>query len=1300
MSDALKTAVNLVQSFTFSDGMQPSAKQFENIFNGLSEGLNIFSSVVGPALNSSVSVLTKNRVVSSNKYNSMMGTLDRLAFESNVQDAVLNTFNITRILGSHSSLNPLYLPGSVHLVASQSSGYPLATDVKVQQLPFPPIDEYSFEIDDDGRTWVQVASAAEAAAATAAYSFYMDPAGTIYTNRLFKTGATIKYDLKIPNTYGPLGSGYNVIPDLSIETLSDEDVLSRTGDGSYGRVSLSLKSTGADYSEWTLVLPPVISLKDPLLTTSTLGVDNQGFEPLGVFESSNGKKYYGLNSELYLESAGGLIDNNTLVLFDSESGKSYFLNWTSANLAGEEAKRTFYASGSSALLTLFKNDAGNLISSNGGSNTKNFYIFAFGTNISDTLAQVNLNFAKHKHNGSDSNRVHHRDLLGTENGLQGFGSQTGSYNGLDFVSYNRQLAFSNIEDNVHPQYFHRLGFLQGGTAGKYSDTHLMGYPLAKKVDWNFLHGDMVFSPIEKVSRPMLYENSGDSSADPDKNKIDWDLNIESVESRGTKSLGNLRGHSLMFGVPLIMNQTAGSNPDGDLDLEPSYNGAVRVSYENGIFYNDTLYDVTNQKYRLSKHGFIPGDETGIDGNFSPAFRGLNIGWGNLFFGHREDIFGGRMSGMFISKTEASAFWRTAEFNIITTANSQAGKNTNSKIKEGYNYRDGFNVRALKGSSIWLSTGAESPDVTDIASGKNSINIPGTIALEASYPSSRGTILGSDTGVLSLNTLVSSDPKGDTIGSGSGIFLAPGPFIDTAGADSYRNPWVAATLDDYKFASLWDSSSLGPVIDGSVLDGFNAGPGPMLDIFALAPDRQKTNINSAGEIPVGTDASLLGWVFGRPFVRGTYGINFCVNGNSTDMHDDFKTGYKRKVLDEDWGPTRAILKTTTNEYIHREFKFWGKNYNDGPSASTDSTENTMGGNINLLYNFGRDYKRFGLNQVWSDDTSLSGGGVGSSGNAQWANSRRISLGSSKPEDYGSAIRQASYVEAFKGFRNDPIQPYYANYIIPFTASYNLGELTEIDIQEQISKKTFVLADSINGMPALTYMDAGYVLVQLENVFNDVTLDGLIRGSEEILLQSTNTVTGAFPSSLVDFKVKLEYYVGQKADGSSTNTGTAESPHIFGGYYNRIATGFIAMEPAAQAKVSGTIGGGGNLIPIVASSNGKYDPIDSAFNQSSIVGYSSAIGVVKNTNIGNSSSGYRSNFPLFETIGRGNLMGQKQFCLLLNIHDRTTESYAINSPVPYQIIKDGANHLIIKFRGTIHLTAITAYSRNPYSDNYPA
>ena len=60
-----------------------------------------------------------------------------------------------------------------------------------------------------------------------------------------------------------------------------------------------------------------------------------------------------------------------------------------------------------------------------------------------------------------------KDLLDAEGNKQGLGDQTGSNGGLDFVNSNRQLAYSETQDNVHPQYLHRLGYTYGGTAGKY-----------------------------------------------------------------------------------------------------------------------------------------------------------------------------------------------------------------------------------------------------------------------------------------------------------------------------------------------------------------------------------------------------------------------------------------------------------------------------------------------------------------------------------------------------------------------------------------------------------------------------------------------------------------------------------------------------------------------------------------------------------------------------------------------------------------------------------------------------------------
>jgi hypothetical protein len=237
----------------------------------------------------------------------------------------------------------------------------------------------------------------------------------------------------------------------------------------------------------------------------------------------------------------------------------------------------------------------------------------------------------------------------------------------------------------------------------------------------------------------------------------------------------------------------------------------------------------------------------------------------------------------------------------------------------------------------------------------------------------------------------------------------------------------------------------------------------------------------------------------------------------------------------------------HEYIHREFRFWGSNEDTRPEPNADSLDNTVGGNINLLYNFGRDYNRFGITRVWNSAIgSLSGGGdygggggvvgnliPGGTFTSPWSNSRNISLGTSGPENYGSAIRQASFVDAFAGLRSDPLQPYIAEYALPFTATFDLGPITSysvtgIDIEQTIKKNSFIIGSN-SSAPVLKYpeeiagLDDGYWYICVtNNTFNDIKLDGLIRGSEEILISNSNEVTATsgqrFPSSLIDFNVK--------------------------------------------------------------------------------------------------------------------------------------------------------------------------------------
>jgi hypothetical protein len=256
---------------------------------------------------------------------------------------------------------------------------------------------------------------------------------------------------------------------------------------------------------------------------------------------------------------------------------------------------------------------------------------------------------------------------------------------------------------------------------------------------------------------------------------------------------------------------------------------------------------------------------------------------------------------------------------------------------------------------------------------------------------------------------------------------------------------------------------------------------------------------------------------------------------------------------------------------------------------------MGANSNFLYNFGRDYKRFGRSISWSAaNGSLSGGGVAGYGYlySPWANSRAISLGSSKPEDYGSAIRQASFVEAFSGFRNDPLMPYTSEYILPFSATYTLGAASSFSGYETvIPKTTWVLGDVIGGNgPDVTYLGLAqtnwFKYMQIENLIESIGFDALLRGSEDMLIgRSGESLTTIFPSCLVDYNVNLQYFIGQRVTGANA-TGALDTPHTDNNPYSRVADGIVEMVPAHQTVMTNNTSGS-NKIPLVATKS-YYEP----------------------------------------------------------------------------------------------------------------
>jgi len=1231
MSDFLKTPATNVVSTIWTAGEQPTARKFNVTFNSYYQALNTVCKILGPLDNDNPSFNSRGTIVSSYTYGKMNDEEREILYED-AEKAIVNSFNLARIIGPHASLNPIYLPGSVHTKVEQATGWLLNSTKKVQQLPFPPYTagtpytqaganwtcSYDVEIWSGGAlssAWKPVPTPSMAVTTKTNKVWHLSVDGTLYSNQAFTSGDYIKYTLRVPNTFGVLDSGYNCIPDLSIFSLTDYARGILYDELEYkGALIVSYISSDGSYSKWQVILPKIISAKDSLVNLDGRGFSATGssdtFEPFGKYIPANpsvgiptsGKRY--TLPYHYISVNGTNLTENVLSLYDSARGKSYSLNLKWERTSNE---CVLYFYGPLSLKDQFVANDGTTLLSSGTSltNSKDFVLFCLGTNISDTLAQTTLNYARHRHDGLDSYRISHRNLLDQENNMQGFpDDQDGSNGGLDFINYNRQLSFSMVRDNPHTQYLNRLGYRFGGSQGFYSN-----FSSSLAVDLNAMHGDLLFYPIYNSNPSYQYSSEINYNANfaigDTVEEITWDLT--NLSSTKTDDFVARRSHAMIFGFP-----AQSSNKKYLL-------GATKLYYEPYNFINSSSWDNTGEKWNLWRHGFIPGNTTG-NGTYG---RGLNIGWGNLFFGHREDILNGRFTQT-ETKTEASAFWRTSEFNVVTTGNNQAGNNTNSEIKNGYAYRDGFNVRAVKGSSIWLSAGDSFAAGLGPAGGKNVDSNPGTIAIEANYPAYEGSVVTG--GARSLLTLNEYKEQGS---SGVGIFASPGPktTVVTGGSIENRIPWATKIPSNYTFAQLWDKNSFITLPSTAVDELW--GRGPLLDIFSLALDVNKKSIDPAGDyfntlssatnIPVGKDSNLGSWPFGRPLVRGTYGIDFCLSGQLDNLSTDFKTGntlygtYEHEdTVPSEWGPYKAVLKTSSNlnEFVHREFRFWGKNSKELPSSDYGDLANTQGGNINLLYGLNQPYKRFGKS-ITDLTSQLSGGDATTY--SPWLNARAISLGSSNAMNYGSAIRNASYVDAFQGIRHDPLQSYVAEYVYPFRAVIDTGyfvnhfvsaidaatgNLTYVanggpsedainsDITQIICQRNIVIKESTNADNPLpdNYYSNSLVFAYIED--NALpSIDALIRGSEEIFLQnSSSSYSNLFPRCLVDFKVNLDYFIGKKVANYETtwtltesNDPQKNSPHegLMGlapeheneRSYGRVLVGYNVMVPASGFGVNG-------------------------------------------------------------------------------------------------------------------------------------
>ena len=235
--------------------------------------------------------------------------------------------------------------------------------------------------------------------------------------------------------------------------------------------------------------------------------------------------------------------------------------------------------------------------------------------------------------------------------------------------------------------------------------------------------------------------------------------------------------------------------------------------------------------------------------------------------------------------------------------------------------------------------------------------------------------------------------------------------------------------------------------------------------------------------------------------------------------------------------------------------------------------------------------------------------------------------------------------------------------------------------------------------------------------------MVRGSEEIYIEKSGervpfSYAGTeypqydthFPQSLIDFKVNLHYYIGQKNTGS-IGTGDTDSPSEasdYNGldYLNVIYRNTHKMVPAIKGNIiaGSSLSTDNNVIPIVFTSNNgqsryplntiqvnkivtetetTYETEPSSFIPPYSSGYDAALGVVPATNL---MTTYRNKFPLFES-SYGTFMSNKQFCILLNIQAKPVIT-AQNLPVPYQIYKGFGGEVYIRFSGWVTVKVKTA------------
>jgi hypothetical protein len=1152
MSDTLQTKMLLEGRFVA--GEQPHPEKL-SILNSLYQAVlveikNKLGSVDG-ANNGALTTSSGNpwfATKTASRYEADGYDIDLDVATTDLQSLYNQAVSVARLLGPAAALNPQFIGQETWLAANQGAGYPLAAGEHLHILPFRPTDpgaivEASFSPSGGGDipaypgTKVFNTAVASLAELQAPGDFFVDAEGVLVSYSPCDSGTTLVYDYSTDQGDQYVNAGFNVIPDPSILKLDlptrlaagDPDALTDGTSGSYKACEVSYVS-GTDTPVFKIVLPEVIAVDESVLTGN---VSVEDFEPGGTWNAGLGSptRQY-LLPEVYERDvatmpATKLLPDNTIFLWDASNNRivqGFSFSIEAADQL-DNSVRVLRASGPAYLVSdthpdRMLDDAGSEITG-GGLNTRDYFLLCIGTQITPLLAQHSKTLRSHNHDGHNSARISHKDLTDAAGASQAAGvgqvialetdestlpSQFESEGLTEY--FVRAFWTSNVDGNVHPQYFHRLGFRSGGTDGFYADEDAAPANMA-----NMFMGDLVLGPTQN--------SANDSGYSWESHDLDWD------------NIGP--GHSLWFGIPDVLPAASGGS------AVRGYNGSTRTYFDGAIEAEET--NASNDIFdAVSRYGIGPSTTTGVTGSVTDVRRGLNIQRGHFFFGFNE-----HKSSSIWPGAKLSASWLTSDFTVVVSANEQSGGVGQPGFRGQVNGpRDGFLVRAVDGASVYHGIGGTwDVDPADaLTEGhKSDFDMTGAYTMEAGFGS--GAFVHTSKGLYE-----------DDSAHGAVFLASPG-----LGATAYF-PWQNTVAGNY---AGWSQSD--PL---SATNHENRGGFFQLMSFA-SKESIESYVPTSTSTPTQSVLGPRSLPWGRGVIGGMLGFDIVVPLQSRQAgdftHADEENPFNGNGISLPWKPELrigALLRQDRflDDAEDRDAVHAGANVNLMYGHGKDYNR------FNIDAPWSDTVDGFGRTSETGNATTINDPGkVSDFASVGWTRARAGNLVSGDTEDYGSNVRQASTVEAFNGFRSDPTQPYISTYKIPFVIKRRINQpggnldeelgavistlpLVESD-DKQISVSTYYknnphFALPINAQGRFTDQQGFHLFVDQIIRWHDAKLS-VVKGSSDIRPGE----------SLAGFNVDLNYYYFKEEIDTTNDIYESEGQGEAAGAWLGIRDGSVSM-----------------------------------------------------------------------------------------------------------------------------------------------